>query len=106
MKNKDIEGQRLSPKDVVDLDKPDFSPERSPDNEASSGCARAQGDDRLYASCLSIRRDFHIDPYGRMTFCPFIKDPALMYNLRKGTFGEGWDRYEQYYHYYEDEKNE
>jgi hypothetical protein len=29
-----------------------------------------------------------------------------MYNLRKGTFGEGWDRYEQYYHYYEDEKNE
>jgi len=93
LKNEDIARQRLSPKTVVDLDKPDFSAERSPGDEASFTCAHIREDDRLYASCLSIRRDFHIDPYGRMTFCSFIKDPTLMYDLKKGIFSEGWDRF-------------
>jgi hypothetical protein len=48
-------------------------------------------DDSLFASCIAARRDFHIDPYGQMTFCCFIKDPVLRYNLRKGSFKECWE---------------
>ena len=54
---------------------------------------RHSEDDRLFASCISARRDFHIDPYGQMTFCCFIKDPALRYNLRKGSFKECWENF-------------
>jgi hypothetical protein len=52
-----------------------------------------EGDDRLFAACIDTRRDFHIDPYGRMTFCGFIKDPALLYDLKKGSFRECWEEF-------------
>ena len=51
------------------------------------------GDDRLFAACIAERRDFHIDPYGGMTFCSFLKDPAMRYDLRKGTFQAAWDNF-------------
>ncbi|MBI2440285.1 MAG: radical SAM protein [Lentisphaerae bacterium] len=50
-------------------------------------------DERLFAGCIAERRDFHIDPYGRMSFCCFIKDAALRYNLRQGTFQEAWEKF-------------
>ena len=50
-------------------------------------------DDPLFASCIAGRREFHIDPYGQMTFCSFIKDSALRYNLRKGSFKECWESF-------------
>jgi hypothetical protein len=48
-------------------------------------------DDRLFASCIAARRDFHIDPYGKATFCCFVKDPAMRYDLKKKGFKEFWD---------------
>jgi radical SAM protein with 4Fe4S-binding SPASM domain len=48
-------------------------------------------DDCFFASCAGNRNEFHIDPYGQLTFCSFIKDPALRYDLKKGNFREGWD---------------
>jgi hypothetical protein len=50
-------------------------------------------DDRLFAACIANRRDFHIDAYGMMSWCSFIKDPALRYDLRRGTFREAWDEF-------------
>jgi radical SAM protein with 4Fe4S-binding SPASM domain len=50
-------------------------------------------DDRLFASCIEARRDFYIDPYGRMSFCCFIKDPALRFDLRRGTFQQAWEEF-------------
>ena len=66
--------------------------------DASAGCsaecgAVAPGDDRLFASCIAARRDFHIDPYGQMAFCYFVKDPALRYDLRRGSFRQAWDEF-------------
>jgi len=54
---------------------------------------RSETDDHLFAACIASRRDFHIDPYGQMTFCCFIKDPALRYDLRQGTFRVAWEEF-------------
>jgi len=90
-RNAEIEAQRLPPRDVVELDRPDFSSLESVGDGEHPKCPA--GDDRLFAACIKGRRDFHIDPYGMMSFCAFLKDPEMMYNLREGTFQDAWDRF-------------
>ncbi len=91
-KNQEIKRQRLSPREVVELDKPDLSYEEWMDTEQEHTYLHSQ-DDRLFATCIANRRDFHIDPYGFMAFCCFIKDPAMLYDLRKGRFEECWEEF-------------
>ena len=86
--NEEIKRQRLDPRDVIELDKPDVS-----FDESRSHYSHRNGDDRLFASCITGRRDFHIDPYGMMSFCSFVKGPDLRYDLRKGNFKEGWEEF-------------
>ncbi len=94
-KNAEIVAQRLPPAEVVALDPPDLSyEERLAQFEAQTrpGCVGCgDKDDRLFARCLEERREFHIDPYGGMSFCSSIKDPSLRYDLRSGSFREAWD---------------
>ena len=123
-RNQEIAQQRLDPKQVIDLDKPDLFFEewlndkgkdqplnielptsnfekgmKNKGQRTSNKELRRENsychsdDDRLFASCIAARRDFHIDPYGQMTFCCFIKEPALRYNLRKGRFKECWENF-------------
>ena len=98
-RNREIMRQRLDPADVIALDTPNPAAELSKTSADSETMADAmcgavvQGDDRLFASCIAARRDFHIDPYGRMSFCYYIKDPALRYDLRQGSFREAWDEF-------------
>ncbi len=96
-KNNEIAAQRLLPAEVVALDPPDLSyKERLEESQAQTrpGCVPCgKQDDRLFAGCIDIRREFHIDPYGRMTFCCFIKDPELRYDLRSGSLREAWDEF-------------
>jgi MoaA/NifB/PqqE/SkfB family radical SAM enzyme len=87
--NAEIARQRLDPQDVVALDQPDLSYEEAHAHQ----CGRTDGDDRLFARCIAGRRDFHIDPYGGMTFCSFLKDPAMRYDLRRGTVREAWEAF-------------
>ncbi len=94
-RNAEIDRQRLDPRAVVELDLPDMT---GVGVSASSGGHQPlldlqQGDDRIFSSCVAGRRSFHIDPYGGMSFCCFIKDPALRYDLRRGTFQDAWDHF-------------
>ncbi len=89
--NQEIMRQRLFPKDVVELDTPDLSYEDWLAKSEDHNCSHQEEDGCLFASCIETRRSFHIDPYGLMTFCCFIKDPALRYDLRKGSVGECWN---------------
>jgi MoaA/NifB/PqqE/SkfB family radical SAM enzyme len=92
-RNSEIRRQRLAPEDILQLDKPDIAYEEvTAGNPACPGCATAT-DDRLFASCVTSRRDFHIDPFGRASFCNFIKDPALRFDLKKGSFSEFWESF-------------
>lgn len=97
-RNNEIIRQRLDPTEVVNMEEP------VPVNQLlgihseyididQMSCLKDDKDDRLFASCIASRRDFHIDPYGFMSFCPFIKDPDLRFDLRKGSFKEAWDEF-------------
>jgi len=100
-RNAEIAAQRLDPADAVALDEPDLSgeePEAALEPAAgerhggAAGDAGAgAGDDRLFARCIAGRRDFHVDPYGGMSWCCFVKDPELRCDLRKGSVHEGWE---------------
>jgi MoaA/NifB/PqqE/SkfB family radical SAM enzyme len=99
-RNREIAGQRLAPRDVIELDKPDLTygermEEISADCELRDGVCgvTANGDDRLFASCIAGRLNFHIDAYGMMSWCSFIKDPRLRYDLRHGAFRQAWDEF-------------
>jgi MoaA/NifB/PqqE/SkfB family radical SAM enzyme len=85
-RNREILRQRLDPADAIDLDSPDAMDDDKPPARLQPG-----EDHCLFTACIDGCRDFHIDPYGGMTFCCFIKDPALRYNLRNGSFRKAWD---------------
>ena len=92
-KNKEIIGQRLDAAELIRLDRPDMSDEGVPDDKSSCDSSYQFTDDRLLAACIATRRDFHIDPYGHMSFCCFVKDPALRYDLRTGSFSQCWETF-------------
>lgn len=46
-------------------------------------------DDRYLFTCAAGVRSFHIDPYGKMSLCMTARKDT--YDLRKGSFREGWD---------------
>jgi radical SAM protein with 4Fe4S-binding SPASM domain len=95
--NEEIKRQRLDPEDVIELDRPDLSYQE--DSRFHGNDNKGYGNDEgaeseyLFSSCIKGRRDFHINPYGKMTFCCFIKDPEFRYDLRKGSFQECWDNF-------------
>lgn len=85
-KNDEIIEQRLDPSFVVDIDHPDIYTSANADQSAEPG-------DKNLLSCLETKRDFHVDPYGKMAFCSYIKDDSYRYDLKKGGFQEGWDNF-------------
>ena len=96
VRNREISRQRLNPADMIRLDPPDATDDDEKitaieANDKPPACLSSGEDSHLFAACIDGCRDFHIDPYGGMTFCPFIKDPALRYNLRTGSFRKAWD---------------
>jgi len=92
-RNREIARQRLDPAAVIALDKPNPVTGLRDASPAAPCPGSAPNDDRLFAACIAARRDFHIDPYGGMSFCCFIKDPALRYDLRQGNVREAWEEF-------------
>lgn len=90
-KNKEIREQRLPASELYTIDDVDF-PEGKTENRGYSD-SDDQNEDGLLSCCIRSRRDFHIDAYGWMSFCNFIKDPALRYDLKRGTFYEAWEHF-------------
>lgn len=113
IRNKEIAAQRLKPNQMIELDKRipfynellaglntdidhkvdqrDLEDFNSTPFLESACVTVGYSDDRLFARCIEGRREFHIDPYGQMTWCSYIKDPELLFNLRQGSFEEAWD---------------
>jgi len=81
---------RLSPEEVVayDLEDPDRFCEWK---EKSQLYVDFKIDDRYQYTCGAGLKAFHIDPYGRLFPC--IMSRLQGYDLRQGSFREGWDVY-------------
>ena len=90
-KNREISGQRLAPAEAAPFFSPEFSHEQGIGEIEEKPCPQDKTDDLLFASCLDRRRDFHVDPYGGMSFCAFIKDPRLRADLKTMSFREAWE---------------
>jgi len=90
-KNEEIKRQRLSPPDILRVNETRFS-EPPTGLQAHSGLA-ATGDALPLFACLDHRDEFHIDAYGGMSFCLFIKNPKWRYDLRRGTFQQAWEEF-------------
>lgn len=80
--------QRLSPHEVVELDMAD--PKRVQAwREVSHGWEMAAESDALF-TCGAGLHTFHIDAFGQMFLCMDLRHPDFMYDLRNGTFEEGY----------------
>ena len=87
-KNQEIREQRLPAKVAVELDPPQAGA-----NENGGHSSGVVYDDNIFQACIENRRDFYIDPYGQLTFCSFVREPSLMYDLRLGTVKEAWENF-------------
>lgn len=91
--NERIIQQRLPSEEVVELDKPDLSYEEWINKKEEHCYGSSLKNDYFFSSCVTARNEFHIDPYGRMSFCCFIKEPAFRYDLKEGGFKECWEEF-------------
>jgi radical SAM protein with 4Fe4S-binding SPASM domain len=91
-RNREILRQRLEPQEVIELDPPSVSLDGQQGRGKDPHCLPG-GKVSPFARCIAARRDFHIDPYGRMSSCAFVQDPDLRYDLRRGSFQEGWEQF-------------
>ena len=90
-RNREILKQRLDPALVVKMDPPALP---SGDGEAeAAGCGAPAKGGALYAGCIMDRNAFHVDPYGGLSFCQFVRDPALRCDLKKTGFRAGWEEF-------------
>jgi radical SAM protein with 4Fe4S-binding SPASM domain len=87
--NARISVERLDPREVVALGNPDHPFEES----EAPRCGQTDSDGRLFRACIARRRNFHVDPYGGMSFCSFLKEPSMRCDLRRSTVRMGWDEF-------------
>lgn len=92
--NHEIVRQRLNAQEVVKIDPAPpycFDSEKSqeivPDSKSAHGKMKP-----VFESCIMERNEFHIDPYGTMSFCPFIKEPSMRFDLKNWSFQDIWDK--------------
>ncbi|NQU04497.1 MAG: hypothetical protein HQ568_00280 [Calditrichaeota bacterium] len=64
-----------------------------PDLVSYSQQKRNQESDNSYYKCIKTRNSFYINPYGKMSFCPYVRDNQFCFDLRQGSFSEGWDEF-------------
>lgn len=84
-KNREIQEQRVSAQQVVDLETVGFG-----ETQDQESCRVSRRGDHILHPCLENINHFSIDPYGQLSFCDFIRDPDLLYDLRRGSFKKGW----------------
>lgn len=92
-KNNEIANERLAPKAVIVLDPPNSGYESlfKDKTDCQDMSNMYSVDDHIFKNCILANNSFHIDPYGGMSFCSFIKDPNLRFDLKTGSVREAWE---------------
>jgi len=92
-RNAEIKRQRLpvSAVNIIDPAIPSCGPAPVCLSTSMNQSAKSPGAHYIFDDCVMQSRQYHIDPYGRMSFCPAIKDPAARFSLREYSFAQIWD---------------
>ncbi len=90
-RNREILEQRLSPSQVLEIDPPPFYESENCNEDPGGSCSSPQFFTGILSRCIDEGSSFHIDPYGGMSFCQFVKDPAIRVDLKKYLFKEAWE---------------
>lgn len=92
-KNLEIIQQRLSPAQVAELDysSPLYDP--WPNDEELTDSKRESPGIGVFSTCIQNRQEFHVDPYGNLSFCSFIKDLSMRCSLREKSFESIWNTF-------------
>lgn len=90
-RNREIIEQRIDPSKIVRIASSENPPEDSGGYEGNRSNLRARIEDRVFINCIFRKNEFHVDPYGEMTFCCFIKDPMLFCSVRNDSFKRCWE---------------
>lgn len=91
-KNSEIMNQRLSPEQVLEIEPPSFYESEKKDEDPVGSCSSPGNSAGILSRCIDEGSSFHIDPYGGMSFCQFIKDPSLRVDLKKIPFKKAWEK--------------
>lgn len=92
-KNQEIIRQRLAPAEGVALDpaRPTLEDYIGKPGGNSQITGNQKKRNHFLKDCISQGQQFHIDPYGNMSLCSFMKDPSLRFNLNTYSFDKIWD---------------
>jgi MoaA/NifB/PqqE/SkfB family radical SAM enzyme len=83
--NAEILRQRIAPAEMVQINPPDLSCTNIAGQADHDVAAPEQS---IFGKCLAGKTDFHINPYGRLSFCGYINHEALRYDILYGSFAE------------------
>ena len=89
-RDEEIQAQRLAPAQLIGLDPPNIPYQERQEKDTAS---HSTGDRRTYSHCLSHSKAFHVDPTGSLGFCCYIREKHLRYDLKKGSFRQGWEAF-------------
>lgn len=92
-KNRLILEERLDASQLLEIEKPVVDNNENDSGGTAPLTCNSRVEDSYLLQCSVNMKSFHIDPNGLITFCEFIKDPALKFDLRKGSFAEYWDEF-------------
>lgn len=90
-RNREILRQRLDEKDVIALDPPDLFYEEGRSDASQAVPDHTRQPVSLLQGCVESSTRFHIDPHGLMSFCQFIRDPALRFDVVSLGFEHCWE---------------
>ncbi|MCF7811942.1 radical SAM protein [bacterium] len=90
-RNREIVRQRLSADEILQIESPTLVSKNQLERNQIEHAIKKQNADNTYFNCIKTRNAFYINPYGKMSFCPYVRDNQISYDLRKGSFSEAWD---------------
>lgn len=94
-RNMDIRSERLSPDEIVELEKADN--ERF--SALQNGCDKLILDDLAHVNCDHLfhcgagNESFSVSYEGQFRLCSSLWAPQTLYDLRKGTISDAWNRH-------------
>jgi radical SAM protein with 4Fe4S-binding SPASM domain len=94
LRNEEIRAQRLSPEEIVAIEQAD--PERF--RALEKACDRFMAGEEGHAACDHLfhcgagRESFAVSYDGRFRLCSSLWHPDCIYDLRRGTLREAWER--------------